>query len=59
VENYRFDAYISAHDQGRGYGQSNQAGEFSLDINFVTHVKSGVTVARGIGFISYAYLEVD
>jgi hypothetical protein len=59
VENYRFDAYISAHDQGRGYGQSNQAGEFSLDINFVPHIKSGVTVARGIGFISYAYLEVE
>jgi len=59
AQNYRFDAYCSAHDQGRGYGQSNNAGEFSIDINFVTHVKGGVEIPKGLGFISYAYLEVE
>lgn len=57
AENYRFDAYISAHDCGRGYGQSNQAGEFSIDINFLAHTKNGVQIPRGVGFISYAYLD--
>jgi hypothetical protein len=58
VENYRFDAYISAHNEGRGYGQSNQAGDFSIDINFLTHTRAGVEIPRGVGFISYAYLEI-
>ena len=58
AENYRFDAYISAHNEGRGYGQSNQEGEYSIDINFLAHTKNGVAIPRGIGFISYAYLEI-
>lgn len=59
VENYRFDAYMSAHDECRGYGQSNNAGEFSIDINFVDHVKNTVAINRGIGFISYAPIETE
>jgi hypothetical protein len=59
AENYRFDAYISAHDCGRGYGQSNQAGEFSIDINFLAHTKNGVQIPRGVAFISYAYLDKE
>jgi hypothetical protein len=59
VENYRFDAYISAYEECRGYGQSNNSGEFSIDINFVDHVKNTVSIDRGLGFISYAPIETE
>ncbi len=56
-ENYRFDSYIEANTQMRGYGQSNKEGEFSVDLNFFEHEKNGIRIPRGIGFISYAYKE--
>jgi hypothetical protein len=58
-ENYRFDSYIDATKQIRGYGQSNSEGEFSVDLNFVEYIKNDVSIPRDIGFISYAFKEKD
>jgi len=57
-ENYRFDKYIESYDTGHGYGQSNKEGEFSIDINYKDHIKNGVKILRGIGFISYAWKDI-
>jgi hypothetical protein len=37
---------------------ANLGGDFSIDINFLAHTKNGVAIPRGLGFISYAYLEI-
>lgn len=57
-ENYRFDKYIDSFECGRGYGQSNKEGEFSIDINFVSHTKNNKEIERGIGFISYSWKDI-
>ena len=56
-ENYRFDSYIEAENQLRGYGQSNKEGDFSVDLNFFEHTKNNIHIPRGVGFISYAFID--
>ena len=48
---------MEAFDNSMGYGQANNEGEFSIDINFVKHNKNNKEVPRGIGFISFAWKD--
>lgn len=57
-ENYRFDKFLEAYENGYGYGQGNAEGMYSVDVNFHDIWNGNERIKRGMGFISYAYKKV-
>jgi hypothetical protein len=61
--NFRFDGFITNHNNKKPYGQRDKKGKgsgyFSIDLNFIDHNKGDVLIKKGIGFISYEQIPIE